>query len=73
MVPDPDGDHPSEVDISIEEAFYESGIVKHPTVAWFLAMTMQFLEDVGVDSSKIRFRAKHASTEMAHYASDCWD
>ena len=71
MVPDPDGDHPGEVDISIEEA-YESGIVKHPTVAWFLAMTMQFLEDVGVDPSKIRFR-QHASTEMAHYASDCWD
>ena len=33
---------------------------------------MQFLEDVGVDPSKVRFR-QHASSEMAHYASDCWD
>ena len=71
MLPDPDGPHPSEVEVTFEEAF-ESGIVKHPTVAWFLAMTMHFLEDVGVEPSKVRFR-QHASSEMAHYASDCWD
>ncbi|MDP6212798.1 MAG: glycine--tRNA ligase [Candidatus Thalassarchaeaceae archaeon] len=71
MIPDPEGPHPNEVEVTIEEAF-ESGIVKHPTVAWFLAMTMQFLEDVGIDPSKVRFR-QHASSEMAHYASDCWD
>ena len=71
MLPDPDGPHPSEVEVTIEEAF-ESRIVKHPTVAWFLAMTMHFLEDVGVEPSKVRFR-QHASSEMAHYASDCWD
>ena len=71
MLPDPHGPHPSEIEATIEEAF-ENGIVKHPTVAWFLAMTMQFLEDVGVDPEKVRFR-QHASTEMAHYASDCWD
>ncbi|MBP72621.1 MAG: glycine--tRNA ligase [Euryarchaeota archaeon] len=71
MLPDPDGPHPSEVEVTIKEAF-ESGIVKHPTVAWFLAMTMHFLEDVGVEPSKVRFR-QHASSEMAHYASDCWD
>ena len=71
MLPDPDGPHPNEVDMTIEEAF-ETGIVRHPTVAWFLAMTMQFLEDVGVEPSKVRFR-QHASSEMAHYASDCWD
>jgi glycyl-tRNA synthetase len=35
-------------------------------------MTMQFLEDVGIDPSKVRFR-QHANSEMAHYASDCWD
>jgi len=71
LLPDPDGPHSGEREITFEEAF-ESGIVKHPTVAWFLAMTMQFLEDVGIQSSKVRFR-QHASTEMAHYASDCWD
>ena len=71
MLPDPEGPHPSEVEVTMEEAF-DSGIVKHPTVAWFLAMTMQFLEDVGIDPSKVRFR-QHANSEMAHYASDCWD
>ena len=57
--------------MSFKEAF-ESGIVKHPTVAWFLAMTMEFLEFVGIDRTKVRFR-QHAGSEMAHYASDCWD
>ena len=49
-----------------------AGVVRHPTVAWFLARTMDFLIGVGIDSSKVRFR-QHASTEMAHYADDCWD
>ena len=43
--------------------------MKHPTVAWFLAMTMEFLEFVGIDRTKVRFR-QHAGSEMAHYASD---
>ena len=71
MIPDPDGPRPGEIEISFKEAL-ESGIVKHPTVAWFLAMTMDFLEFVGIDRTKVRFR-QHASSEMAHYASDCWD
>lgn len=71
ILPDPDGPHSGEKEATFEEVF-EAGIVKHPTVAWFLAMTMQFLEDVGIDPSKVRFR-QHASSEMAHYASDCWD
>jgi glycyl-tRNA synthetase len=50
----------------------ESGIMKHPTVAWFLALTWEFLVDVGVNQERIRFR-QHAKTEMAHYAEDCWD
>ena len=71
MVPDPDGPRPGEFEMSFKEAL-ESGIVKHPTVAWFLAMTMEFLEFVGIDRTKVRFR-QHAGSEMAHYASDCWD
>ena len=71
MIPDPDGPRPGEIEISFKEAL-ESGIVKHPTVAWFLAMTMDFLEFVGIDRTKVRFR-QHAGSEMAHYASDCWD
>ena len=71
MIPDPEGDQAGEKIIKIKEAF-ETGIVKHPTVAWFLGMTVEFLEKVGVDLRKIRFR-QHANSEMAHYASDCWD
>ena len=71
LVPDPDGGNPSEIAMSIADAWRE-GIVKHPTVAWFIAMTHEFLVSVGIDQSKVRFR-QHASTEMAHYAADCWD
>ena len=71
LVPDPDGGNPSEIAMSIADAWRE-GIVKHPTVAWFIAMTHEFLVNVGIDQSKMRFR-QHASTEMAHYAADCWD
>ena len=34
--------------------------------------TYEFLTGIGIDSKRIRFR-QHAGTEMAHYASDCWD
>ena len=71
MIPDPEGDYAGEKNLKIKEAF-ETGIVKHPTVAWFLGMTAEFLEKVGVDLTRIRFR-QHANSEMAHYASDCWD
>ena len=56
--------------MTISEAL-SAGIVRHPTVAWFLARTLDFLISVGIDSTRIRFR-QHASTEMAHYADDCW-
>jgi glycyl-tRNA synthetase len=71
LVPDPDGKHSGECLMTISEAL-SAGIVRHPTVAWFLARTMDFLISVGIDSTRIRFR-QHASTEMAHYADDCWD
>ncbi|MAH98303.1 MAG: glycine--tRNA ligase [Euryarchaeota archaeon] len=71
MIPDPEGEKAGEKNLKIKEAF-ETGIVKHPTVAWFLGMTAEFLEKVGIDLTKIRFR-QHANSEMAHYASDCWD
>ena len=71
LVPDPDGEHSGECLITISEAL-STGIVRHPTVAWFLARTMDFLINVGIDPTRIRFR-QHASTEMAHYADDCWD
>ena len=71
IIPDPEGPKPGKKTMTFEEAF-EAGIVKHPTVAWFLAMTLEFLVNIGIDSDQVRFR-QHEGSEMAHYASDCWD
>ena len=71
LVPDPDGPHAGESRMSFGAAL-DAGIIRHPTVAWFLARTWDFLVEVGINPEKIRFR-QHASTEMAHYAEDCWD
>jgi len=47
-------------------------IIDNETLAYFLARTQLFLEKIGADLMKIRFR-QHMANEMAHYASDCWD
>ena len=69
LVPDPEIGTPCEISPGVAS---EKGIIRHPTVAWFMARTWDFLVSVGIDPSKIRFR-QHEGTEMAHYASDCWD
>uniref|UniRef100_A0A915DJI2 glycine--tRNA ligase n=1 Tax=Ditylenchus dipsaci TaxID=166011 RepID=A0A915DJI2_9BILA len=48
------------------------GIVDNETLGYYMARTHLFLETVGVHKDKLRFR-QHMSTEMAHYAKDCWD
>ena len=60
-----------EITMSISGAI-EKGIIRHSTVGFFMAKTFDFLTDIGIDSSKLRFR-QHESDEMAHYATDCWD
>ncbi len=60
-----------EIRMSIDDAVAK-GIIRHPTVGLFMAKTFDFLNNIGIDSSKLRFR-QHESDEMAHYASDCWD
>jgi glycyl-tRNA synthetase len=47
-------------------------IVDNETLGYFLARIQLFLEMIGVDQKKLRFR-QHMSNEMAHYATDCWD
>ena len=71
MLSDPEGEYPGSHKISFQESL-DGGIVRHPTVALFLAKTYEFLVNIGIDGSKIRFR-QHAGSEMAHYAADCWD
>ncbi len=71
LVPDPNGSHPDACEMTIGSACAE-GIVRHSTVGWFMACTWDFLVGIGIDATRIRFR-QHEGTEMAHYASDCWD
>jgi len=50
----------------------ERGIIANQVLAYFVWLTYKFAVDIGLDPSRLRFR-QHEKTEMAHYASDCWD
>lgn len=50
----------------------ETKLVDNETLGYFLARIQLFMERIGVDVSKLRFR-QHMANEMAHYAADCWD
>ncbi|XP_049796890.1 glycine--tRNA ligase [Schistocerca nitens] len=50
----------------------DEGLVANETLGYFLARIQLFLERVGVDRRRLRFR-QHMANEMAHYARDCWD
>lgn len=57
--------------ITIGEAV-RSGMVDNETLGYFLGRIYLFLEAIGIDTQRLRFR-QHMDNEMAHYASDCWD
>lgn len=59
------------VEKSVGEAV-KIGMVDNETLGYFLARIYLFLIEIGVDSTKLRFR-QHMANEMAHYAADCWD
>lgn len=71
LIPDPENGEQKTINLDIGTALTKN-IVRHPTVAMFMAETFDFLTNIGADPAKIRFR-QHESDEMAHYASDCWD
>jgi glycyl-tRNA synthetase len=58
-------------EMTIGEAV-RSGTVDNETLGYFLARIWMFLEKIGCDMKRVRFR-QHMNNEMAHYASDCWD
>lgn len=64
-------DDAGEIVMTLAEAV-EKGIIRHPTVGYFMGWTMDFLSKVGINPNYLRFR-QHESDEMAHYAQDCWD
>ncbi|WFD44598.1 glycine--tRNA ligase [Malassezia psittaci] len=57
--------------ISIGDAV-RSGMVDNETLGYFLGRIYLYLESIGIDTNRLRFR-QHMENEMAHYASDCWD
>ncbi|KAL7529201.1 hypothetical protein ACHAXR_002843 [Thalassiosira sp. AJA248-18] len=57
--------------IAVGEAA-SSGLVNNETLAYFMAQTQLFMEKIGMDPTRLRF-CQHLTTEMAHYACDCWD
>lgn len=64
-------DGSGEISMTIGNAV-QQGIIRHPTVGFFMGWTMDFLTNVGINPNHLRFR-QHESDEMAHYAEDCWD
>ncbi len=48
------------------------GTIANEYLAYYVALTYQFLVAVGIDGKRLRFR-QHMTTERAHYATDCWD
>ena len=50
----------------------KNGLINNETLAYFMARTQLYMERIGMDPERLRFR-QHLTTEMAHYAADCWD
>jgi glycyl-tRNA synthetase len=58
-------------DITIGEAVAQ-GMVDNETLGYFMARSFLYMRSIGIKPSLIRYR-QHLRSEMAHYASDCWD
>ena len=65
----PDGGSLDEMSI---DAAVTKGVIGNEALAYFMWLTLRYAMDIGLDRRRVRFR-QHARTEMAHYASDCWD
>jgi len=57
--------------MNLENAIVNN-ILTNEVMAYFIALTNQYLMAIGLDETNIRFR-QHLDTEKAHYAEDCWD
>ena len=57
--------------ISVADAVKKK-IINNQALAYYVYLTQDFLFSTGVDPKKFRFR-KHATDELAHYATECWD
>ncbi|OII77189.1 glycyl-tRNA synthetase [Cryptosporidium andersoni] len=59
--------------MTLKEAVHgPNKVIDNETLAYFLARSYLFFKSIGINIGGLRFR-QHLETEMAHYASDCWD
>lgn len=63
--------NPPRKDMTVGEAVSKN-IINNETLAYFVARTYLFMLKIGINKDGLRAR-QHQKTEMAHYASDCWD
>lgn len=47
-------------------------LIGNAAIGYFMGRTYLFLRTLGIPDEHLRFR-QHLRSEMAHYASDCWD
>ncbi|MFT4890538.1 MAG: glycyl-tRNA synthetase [Halobacteriales archaeon] len=59
------------IETTVAEAV-DADIVANPWLAYYLGVAREWLERVGVDPDRLRFR-QHREEELAHYAVECWD
>ncbi|OQR93363.1 glycyl-tRNA synthetase [Achlya hypogyna] len=59
------------VQMTVRDAVAQK-IIANESLAYYLARTSAFVQTIGIDMERVRFR-QHLDTEMAHYACDCWD
>ncbi len=58
-------------ELTVREAIDE-GVVGDPWIAYYLGVSKDWYDRVGVDMDRFRFR-QHLPGELSHYASDTWD
>lgn len=59
------------VEMTVEEAATD-GPIDSEWIAYYLGVSRQWYECIGIDMNRFRFR-QHLPGERSHYASDCWD
>ena len=65
------GDGQCLTNMSLGEAVTK-GVIDNETLGYFIGRCASFLVKAGINPKNLRFR-QHLKTEMAHYATDCWD
>jgi glycyl-tRNA synthetase len=58
-------------ELTVAEAL-DAGVVGDPWIAYYLGISKEWYDRVGVDMDRFRYR-QHLPGELSHYASDTWD